>query len=79
MNPRRVAELHRQLAQLHGELADALLEGEAVEAAPTEPTRTKPRPRRQLYRPPANITDLDRQRAKRALEKAGLWQGQAKK
>lgn len=68
MNSRRVAELHRELAALHQELAEAL---EEEEPKPVE--RPARRPRGAIVNPPPTPpTEIDRERARRALRRAGL-------
>ncbi|AUX30479.1 uncharacterized protein SOCE836_025850 [Sorangium cellulosum] len=44
MNARRVAELHLQLAELHRELADALVEGDDAADSNAQPAPLPPPP-----------------------------------
>lgn len=68
MNTRRVAAIHRKLAELHRELAEEL-EGEGA------PTPEEPKPARRAKAVAARerraITDIDKARARRALERLG--------
>jgi hypothetical protein len=75
MNARRVAELHRQLAQLHGELADALVEGEAANDEPPPPPPEKKRRRAVaplVVAPLSPPDDLTRARARDNLNRLGF-------
>lgn len=70
MNLQRIAALHRQLAEIHWQLAAAFEEdADASNAA-------EPRPRRKPQRKPARVeggvSDVDRQRAAEALRRAGI-------
>lgn len=58
MNARRVAELHREIARLHGELARELELAREDEAPPPEPRR--------------EVTDIDRARAREKLRRLGV-------
>ncbi len=74
MNPRKVAVLYRRLAELDVERAEVLREiatvledGAPANDAPVRKARAKPRPG------PVNVpTDLDREKARQALRRAGL-------
>lgn len=63
MNAARVARIHRALAKLHEQLADAMLEGEKetglAPVAPSAGSEEEP-------------SDMDKARARRALRRAGF-------
>lgn len=76
MNQARVAALHRQLAELHLELAAAHTDEGAAERAllpppPPEPA-TRRRGHRRPYVPPSKATPEATATAREALRRAGL-------
>lgn len=68
MNPRRVAALHRKLAEIHGELAEAYDEDPANDATKRRPRRLPPLPAQPPVQPPS---ELDRKRAEQDLRRLG--------
>lgn len=76
MNRARVAELHRQLAKIHEELADELSADDAAPAPPKSATarKTAPRAKPRLVRPEGENDDLSRAKAQRFLRNNGLAQ-----
>lgn len=69
MNARRAAEIHREIAKLHEELAEAMAPDERMpEASPSRP-RKLPRVHPGPLHPP---TDLDIARAQKMLRRRGM-------
>lgn len=76
MNARRVAALHRELARVHADLADAI-EADDGEEAPMQdrPSQTRQKPvrkPRQVVRPVGESTPAAAARADRILRDRGL-------
>lgn len=70
MNAARVAQLHRELARIHGELAEELSdEPTPVQAVPEVPRRPRTRA---FHAPLGEVSDTDRARAAKMLRRRGI-------
>lgn len=72
MNKHLVGGLFLELARINSMIADALLADE-------EPPLAETKRKQPLYRPDGPVTELDRQRGRKALVNRDLWHGERKK
>jgi hypothetical protein len=75
VNARRVADLHRELARVHAELAEAIeaddADGEAPADEPSSPRPKRATPKVRLVRPEGENDELARRKAQTFLRRNG--------
>jgi hypothetical protein len=76
MNTSRVAEIHRQLAKLHDELADELERGDAPKNTNAAPPKKPRRKRvRKPFVPSRPFSEIEIERARHRARKLGIATG----
>lgn len=72
MNASRVAKIHRQLAQLHAELADEMDRGSAPMNDTAPPKKPRRKPIRKPYVPQRQFSEFEKARARQRARKLGI-------